>query len=132
MSALVQALERISNWAESNDSRFAQRMRQEMKPGLTPEEIEQFLSNLPFRLPEEVYQIYQWRNGDMFMGESANPVYFISLSDAVYQEASFSHYVESLYFPVFLGDGFAYVVCGDTEQQKYSPIYHYDIDLQVC
>ena len=56
------------------------------------------------------------------MGESANPVYFISLSDAVYQEASFYNCVENLYFPIFLGDGFAYVVRGDTEQQ-YSPVY---------
>lgn len=132
MIALVQALERISNWLESNDSHFAQKMQQQMKPGLSPEEIEQLVNKLPFRLPEEVYQIYQWRNGDMYMGERANPVYFISLSEAVYQQASFSNRVESPYFPVFLGDGFAYVVRGATERQKYSLIHEYDTDLLIC
>ena len=33
------------------------------QPGLKPEEIDEITKHLPFRLPEEVYELYQWRNG---------------------------------------------------------------------
>ncbi len=32
-------------------------------PGLSRQEIEQNTSHLPFKLPEEIYELYQWRNG---------------------------------------------------------------------
>ncbi|MEH1938243.1 MAG: SMI1/KNR4 family protein [Nostoc sp.] len=34
-----------------------------LQPGLKPEEIDEITKDLPFKLPEEVYEIYQWRNG---------------------------------------------------------------------
>lgn len=34
-----------------------------LQPGLKLEEIDEITKNLPFKLPEEVYEIYQWRNG---------------------------------------------------------------------
>jgi hypothetical protein len=34
------------------------------QPGLSREEIEEKISELPFSLPEEVYELYQWRNGN--------------------------------------------------------------------
>ncbi|MEO1765090.1 MAG: hypothetical protein AAFR83_24800 [Cyanobacteria bacterium J06629_18] len=33
------------------------------KPGLKPEEIDEITKDLPFNLPQEVYELYQWRNG---------------------------------------------------------------------
>lgn len=32
-------------------------------PGLTKEKIKSITNSLPFELPEEIYQLYQWRNG---------------------------------------------------------------------
>lgn len=32
-------------------------------PGLSRQEIEQKISHLPLKLPEEIYELYQWRNG---------------------------------------------------------------------
>ena len=34
-----------------------------LQPGLKREEIDEITKDLPFKLPEEVYEIYQWRNG---------------------------------------------------------------------
>lgn len=59
MSELTEALTRIQDWVEQNypvglDS---------LKPGLSLQEIEQIVEGLPFQLPPEVYELYQWRNG---------------------------------------------------------------------
>ncbi len=34
-----------------------------LQPGLTREEIDEITTDFPFKLPEEVYELYQWRNG---------------------------------------------------------------------
>ena len=34
-----------------------------LSPGLTRSEIEDKTVHLPFQLPEEIYELYQWRNG---------------------------------------------------------------------
>jgi hypothetical protein len=34
------------------------------QPGLSRREIEEKVKELPFSLPEEVYELYQWRNGN--------------------------------------------------------------------
>ena len=59
MSLLTDALEIILNWLQQNKPSYAS----SLQPGLVYEEIEQKVKNLPFRLPREVYELYQWRNG---------------------------------------------------------------------
>ena len=34
-----------------------------LQPGLKREEIDEIIKDLPFKLPEELYELYQWRNG---------------------------------------------------------------------
>ncbi|BAY07672.1 SMI1/KNR4 family protein [Calothrix sp. NIES-2098] len=34
-----------------------------LQPGLKPEEIDNIAKDLPFKLPEEIYELYQWQNG---------------------------------------------------------------------
>ena len=34
-----------------------------LQPGLSYEEIDSRVADLPFKLPEEVYQLYRWKNG---------------------------------------------------------------------
>ena len=34
-----------------------------LQPGLTREEIDELLENIPYTIPEEIYQLYGWRNG---------------------------------------------------------------------
>jgi hypothetical protein len=54
-----------------------------MKAGLAPDEIEEIVSILPFKLPPEVYELYQWRDGlhANFLFENYE---FLSLKSAVY------------------------------------------------
>lgn len=59
MSALTDALNRIMEWLQQNSPTCASGFL----PGLSPEEIEQKLGELPFCVSCEVYELYQWRNG---------------------------------------------------------------------
>lgn len=34
-----------------------------MQPGLTRQEIDEQLKDIPYTIPEELYQLYEWRNG---------------------------------------------------------------------
>ena len=61
MSSLMEALERIDNWFRQNRSEYVPLFQ----PGLTREVIEEKTKNLPFQLPEEVYELYQWHNGTL-------------------------------------------------------------------
>lgn len=59
MSLLTKALERILEWLEKYrpyDVSFLQ-------PGLSKAEIEVITKDLPFKLPQEVCELYQWKNG---------------------------------------------------------------------
>ena len=57
--SVTSALERIRRWAEQNDPEFVALLQ----PGLTRQEINAAVGGLPFTLAEEVYELYQWRNG---------------------------------------------------------------------
>lgn len=59
MSLLTESLEQILIQLEQKDPEIAA----SLQPGLTREEIDEIAMNLPFKLPEEVYELYQWRNG---------------------------------------------------------------------
>jgi hypothetical protein len=58
MSELRDVLDRLFDVLAFNGERV-----ELLRPGLTRDEIERAVSVLPFRLPEEVYTLYQWRNG---------------------------------------------------------------------
>ncbi|MGB3759973.1 MAG: SMI1/KNR4 family protein [Rivularia sp. (in: cyanobacteria)] len=59
MSLLTESLEQILIQLEQKDPEIAS----SLQPGLTREEIDQIANDLPFKLPEEVYELYQWQNG---------------------------------------------------------------------
>ena len=62
MSELIHALNRILNWLKNNPSEKYASV-DVLQPGLSYEEIDRRVADLPFKLPEEVYQLYQWKNG---------------------------------------------------------------------
>ncbi len=65
MSELTDALNRISNWMEALNS-FPLKDGQKIapyRPGLSDTDIKNFTDNLPFKLPQEVREFYQWHNG---------------------------------------------------------------------
>ncbi|MEH1808631.1 SMI1/KNR4 family protein [Nostoc sp.] len=75
MSLLTDALDRVLNWFEQNDDLdFAH--FESLQPGLKYEEIEEKVTDLlPFRLPKEVYELYQWGNG-AWIGEEIYARFF--------------------------------------------------------
>ena len=70
-STLLSALNRIEHWFQANDPDSFWFL----EPDLSRDEIDAIAKDLPFQLPEEVYPLYQWRNGhppvDRWYGYSA-------------------------------------------------------------
>ncbi len=58
-SELTNALNRILAWTEKN---FPHEV-QYLQPGLSKTEIDELAKDIPFPLPPEVYELYQWKNG---------------------------------------------------------------------
>lgn len=106
MSEITEALQRIEVWLQNHMPNRAA----ELKPGLTRDEIEEQVKDLPFSLPEEVYELYQWHDGsvDRFVFEQYD---FLSLKYAIASYSEWWGYVrvyeiEEAYFfekcfPVF-------------------------------
>ena len=59
MSSLPRVLPKLLNRLE----RYLPEMADSLHPGLTREAIDEMFDSLPFSLPEELYEIYKWRNG---------------------------------------------------------------------
>lgn len=140
MSLLTETLERIFKHLQQNRPEVASLL----KPGLKFEEIQSKIRNLPFRLPEEVYELYQWRNGidstnisriNLHLDSSFIPHFdFIPLEQAIEDSKEieeFRHEYTSLedknchkpWFPIFGSDDLEYfLVFGDSDNNKYSSI----------
>ncbi|MEC4806817.1 MAG: HEAT repeat domain-containing protein [Jaaginema sp. PMC 1079.18] len=58
-STLVNALNRILAWIEQYKPCYLECLQ----PGLSKTEINSLARQLPFQLPTEIYELYQWRNG---------------------------------------------------------------------
>lgn len=59
MSVLTDSLNQIMRWLEKNRPDYAA----SFLPGLSDEEIREKLANVELELPEEIYELYRWRNG---------------------------------------------------------------------
>lgn len=132
-TSLMQVLERILSWFQANKPNIAQ----SLQPGLSREQIEAQVQALPFCLPEEVYQLYQWRNGSLATAPvDLMPQYrMLSLEDAIAdRKLSYEIYLgcrgdevrdsddDISWLPLFAEDGNFYVVKGDTNPQASMPI----------
>jgi hypothetical protein len=78
MSELTEALESILDWLEKNNPYEFSHLR----AGLSRDEIDELVKDLPFTVPEEVYELYQWHDGlaDRFL---CNQFDFMCLREAV-------------------------------------------------
>ena len=54
-SQLTNALNRILNWIEKYNSYYVKYLQ----PGLSKKEVDNLVEDLPFKLPSEVYELYQ-------------------------------------------------------------------------
>lgn len=78
MSELTEALECIRDWLEQNQPYDFSCLR----AGLSRNEIDELVKDLPFTIPEEVYELYQWHDGcaDKFIRSNYD---FMSLTEAI-------------------------------------------------
>lgn len=147
MSFLTKALERISEHLQQDRPEFASLL----KPGLSLEAIQAQTKNLPFCLPQEVCELYQWRNGINFESISENisnidylpfdisfipHLDFLPLEYAIEESLDiekFRHEYSSPkdenchkpWFPIFGSDDLEYlIVFGDSVENETSPIMH--------
>ncbi|MBD2511700.1 SMI1/KNR4 family protein [Nostoc sp. ATCC 53789] len=75
MSELTDGLEYILDWLESTNLELFDCYN----PGLTRQQIDKIVKDLPFKLSEEIYELYQWRNGiaDLGFNNYYPPVEFL-------------------------------------------------------
>ena len=138
MSELTDALNQIVSWLEKHPSeKYAS--ADVLQPGLSYEEIDRRVADLPFKLPEEVYELYQWRNGTCDGEEERaqffNGLTFLSLEAALdkYDELLSGYdddeevedYWNEMWFPLFsrfVDYHCFYLVKGDIEGNIYPAI----------
>lgn len=131
MSLLINSLNNISTHLKKNGSDVI------LQPGLSYTEIEEKVASLPFCLPKELYELYQWRNGtpeysdckcfDFFLCYR-----FLPLEESLQIVSNFiktdSWIIDEVFpygwFPIFTFEGEYYSVIGAEKQRDFSPIMH--------
>ncbi|MBD2454183.1 HEAT repeat domain-containing protein [Nostoc sp. FACHB-87] len=129
-------MEKILAWQEIHRPEYAA----QLQSGLTEQEIEEPLKNLPFQLPKEVYELYRWRNGSRFdvFFPTGSGLVFLPLETAI-EQYNLNAYVHSTtaeyagsdddwnpyYFPIFFEGIEMFFVIGHDKQQENSPVIYY-------
>ncbi len=94
MEILIEALEKIMNWLKKHQPEYAA----SFLPGLTSSEIEAAEAEFGYKLPEEIYALYQWRNGtekDVKAVCFPPPLQILPLSTAIeYSKGCTEHILE--------------------------------------
>jgi cell wall assembly regulator SMI1 len=90
MSKITEALDKISFWIENSESAHALFIKNGTLgrfyplPGLEKEMIKLYVEEINFNMPEEVYDLYQWHDGEFEVGNYANPVVFQPFDQAFF------------------------------------------------
>lgn len=134
MSPLTDALNRIQAWLQSNYPVVAD----SITPGLSLEEIQEITQVLPFSLPDDVYELYQWSRGHApetqtiytHMFEPYEGMALCSLETAIeilpifedeFEECAVK-YIGKPLFPIFQTDASYLCVVGESDNKESSPI----------
>ncbi|MBE9029193.1 hypothetical protein IQ266_05380 [filamentous cyanobacterium LEGE 11480] len=123
-SPLSVALAEISAWIDTSQSRHAEGIRtsNQLRPGLDRPTIERTLADTNVHISEEVYELYQWHDGKIVMGDYANAIIFMPLHDAVV--AAQRRNLPGL--PIFVGDAIYCMVDALSDASLPAPIRCYD------
>ncbi|WP_156114024.1 DUF6745 domain-containing protein [Myxosarcina sp. GI1] len=127
-SLMRDSLETIVAWLEQ----YAPNFVDDFLPGLDEEEISRRLEQLPFKVPREVCELYQWRNG--ISSERMLFVYhdFLELERAIEQSEMLSKSIpererdnEPAYlFLLFEFESEYFAVAGGDKVVETAPVYH--------
>lgn len=93
MTALTSALERIMNWLMEHQPDYVA----SFQAGLKSDEIQAVEAGLGFKLPAEIYELYQWRNGTEEDTKALcfPTMQFLPLSKAIQCSQGCNEYIES-------------------------------------
>lgn len=120
----------MSQLSEAFD-RIATLYPEAIKPGISFEQIEEYLKDFPLKLPEELYELYQLSDGL----DHSNPATLIfgfgelfSLSQAMKLYNNLQEHPDyySGWFPITDVEDWIYVIRGDLEQCETAPIIRFD------
>lgn len=127
MSLLTQALRQIDYWINNSQSWHANHIRTVYKncPGLERDIIDLYSEEFKFKFSEEVYELYQWHDGGMLLGDMANPVIFSSLENSINYLIR-DHVPCRPYMPLFIGDEAYYVITEASCNNQTSSILFFD------
>ena len=154
MSVLTDSLNQIMRWLEENRPDYAA----SFLPGLSDEEIREKLTNVELELPEEIYELYRWRNG-VEGGEDQKSIAYPSMEFMPLDEAIEYHlgiveinileledlpnifklldanqvniYSDTHLFPFLCSNGIFCTVLLSKEQQQHSPIIQIGDELDL-
>ena len=115
------------------------------KPKLSKDEINQIVKEYPFKLPVEIYDLYQRGNGtNLPIGLDNNfdiyTSYFVfpcsdtrwySIEKAMNLYSGIKDYkeIDDIYFPLFSNEWHLYVIAGNSQQEEVSSIFAIDQSL---
>jgi hypothetical protein len=131
MSELTNALDRIKTWLTNNCPLLAE----SITPGLNPQEIQAIIETIPFSLPQEIRELYQWSRGhnEETLTNYAHVFYGMNLCsldraikifptfDDEFEECS-RKYMRKQLFPIFSLENIFLCVIGDWDEHYSSPI----------
>jgi len=141
MSELTAILQRFSTWMQQYEPEKDGKKIPLLAPGLTREEIESKVKDLPFRLSVELYELYQWHNGGYtcfltpeeqeFVNKYSEQIkafslremsHFFSLEEALSYAVSRESKAGKYIFPIFAWENNSECALLDFEQRETSPI----------
>lgn len=123
MLTLTTSLEKIVKWLRF----YYPEAVSSLRPRLPYQEIEKLIQNISFKFPKEVYELYQYCNGE---GVLLAPSLVLNFLEYAMDQSCYSDWMRGNKFgdsnymlPLFHGDGkdFYYVVCDELEKNS-SPI----------
>lgn len=98
MTKLTDLLNQINDWIEANNPEEWNKIQ--LNPGLSRDQIQSFCEDQSFSFPEEIIELYQWRNG-------GNSSFFMDAHGCYDMQKFYS-----------LSEGLGY---GEEWSQEYSP-----------
>ncbi|MGM3308483.1 hypothetical protein ACSQ6I_21325 [Anabaena sp. WFMT] len=131
MSQLIKLLRLVESWVQQYNSDELAQVK--MRPGLTVQQIEEKLSGLPYKLPREIVELYQWHNGghESFLpspdgGYDLQVFFYLDEAISTAMDWNDGIFPNRNAFPLFSVEDVIYWTVGSEEQQELAPIYSSD------
>ena len=134
MSNMRQAQEQILQWLKLNRHEYFS----SLKDGFLIKEIGNKTKVLPFELSQEVYQLYQWKNGSSLLDTTSFDICFIPSFLFLSLEKSIEEYYLNIdifkddwqenWFPIFSLEGYSYFTLCQKASVDNSSIWFYDYE----